>query len=184
MSSGGGGGSTTTTSSGIDPEFKPYLKRVISDVTDRYDVESQDPSQIVAQMNPYQIEALQRRAELGRDAYLGRGMYDTRAESERTLKNLLGKNRASTYGTGTSGYGSARQDKAIASAMADKALELEKDRQAMAQMGLMELGEVGSIQQQYQQQLLDAPHEAASRYFGYLGATPQQAKQISSGGGK
>ena len=36
----GGGRSApqqTVTQSGIDPEFKPYLERVLSDVTDRYE---------------------------------------------------------------------------------------------------------------------------------------------------
>ena len=34
--SSGGGGSSQTTRSGIDPEFKPYLKEVLSDVTGQY----------------------------------------------------------------------------------------------------------------------------------------------------
>ena len=47
MSSGGGGGQTTT--SGIDPEFKPYLKRVLGDVTTRYETEvGKGPEAIVA----------------------------------------------------------------------------------------------------------------------------------------
>ena len=33
---GGGGGNSQTTTSGIDPEFKPYLKEVLSDVTGKY----------------------------------------------------------------------------------------------------------------------------------------------------
>ena len=36
----GGGGTTTTTNySGIDPEFKPYLERALSDVTGRYEAD-------------------------------------------------------------------------------------------------------------------------------------------------
>jgi hypothetical protein len=48
---GGGGGQTQTTTSGIDEEFKPYLEKVLSNVTDRYESEvAAGPDAIVAQL--------------------------------------------------------------------------------------------------------------------------------------
>ena len=185
MSSGGGGGSTTTQSSGIDPEFKPYLKRVLSDVTNRYEAErAGGPDSIVAALDPRQTAALDAQTALGQQMISGRGIYDTEEQATRMLKNLGASGRAAQYGSGKGGYGSARRERAIQSAMADKAMEFAKDRQATALAGVDTLGKAGTTLQQYEQQRLDAPHTSAQRYFGYLGSAPQQTTSTSSGGGK
>lgn len=185
MSGGGGGGSTTTQSSGIDPEFKPYLKRVLSDVTDRYETErTGGPDAIVARLDPRQTAALNAQTALAQQAISGRGIYDTEDQAMRMLQNLEGKSRAGSYGTGKGGYGSARSERAIQSALADQAMNLAKDRQSVATEGVRQLGSAGTTLQQYEQQRLDAPHTSAQRYFGYLGSAPQQSTQTTSGGGK
>jgi hypothetical protein len=178
MSSGGGGQTTTT---GIDPEFKPYLTRVLSDVTDRYAKEvGQGPDAIVAKMDPRQQAALNAQTQLAQQAMSGTGLYDTQAAQQRQLQNLMGSQAGqAAYG---GALGSARAQKAMQGALADRALEFQQRRQQEAAGGIEALGQAGSTLQQYEQQKLDAPHTSASRYFGYLGSAPQQT--TSSGGGK
>lgn len=179
----GGGGGTTTTTGGIDPEFKPYLTRVISDVTDRYDKEiSGGADAIVAKMTPEQEQALAAQKQQAEDAIQGTGMYDTTAGRRRDIENLMGSSVGQAASAG--GLGSARGEKAMLGAVADRSLALDQERQRVAEMGVKNLGEVGSAKQAYNQQRLDAPHTSASRYFGYLGNAPQQQTSTQSGGGK
>ena len=70
----------------------------------------------------------------------------------------------------------------MASAVGDKSLQYAQQRQADIASGAKALGQVGSANQAYQQARLDAPHTAASRYFGYLGNAPQQTTQTGGGG--
>jgi len=179
MGSGGGGAQTTTT--GIDPEFKPYLTKVLSDVTERYGREvGQGPNAVVAKLDPRQQRAIDMQTRLAEQAMSGTGLYDTQAAQERQLKNLMGSSLGqSAYG---GSLGSARAQKSMQSALADKALEYQQRRQQEAASGIETLGAAGSTLQQYEQQRLDAPHTSASRYFGYLGSAPQQTS--TSGGGK
>ena len=179
----GGGAKTTTTTGGIDPEFKPYLKRVISDVTDRYDKEiSGGADAIVAKMTPEQEQALAAQKQQAEDAMAGTGMYDTTAGRRRDIENLMGSSAGQA--ASASGLGSARGEKAMLGAVADRSLAFDQERQRVAEMGVKNLGEVGSAKQAYNQQRLDAPHTSASRYFGYLGNAPQQQTSTQSGGGK
>ena len=180
---GSGGGGTTTATSGIDPEFKPYLEDVLSDVTSRYKADvATGPDAIVAGLDPRQTAALNAQTALGQQMISGRGIYDTEEQASRMLRNLEGTSRAAQYGSGKGGYGSARRERALQSVMADKALELTKDRQATSLAGVDTLGKAGTTLQQYEQSRLDAPHTSAQRYFGYLGSAPQQSTQTSSGG--
>ena len=179
----GGGAKTTTTSSGIDPEFKPYLERVLSDVTKRYETEvDEGPDSIVAAMTPEQKAALAAQKAESEAMMAGTGAYDMGAARERDLQNLMGTaaGQASTGG----GLGSARFEKAMGGALADRSMQLQRDRQADIQRGITGLGDVGSTQQAYQQQRLDAPHTSAQRYFGYLSGAPQTQTSTQTGGGK
>ena len=177
----GGGGSTTTQSSGIDPEFKPYLKDVLSDVTSRYKADvAGGPNAIVAALDPRQTAALQAQTTASQQAISGTGAFDTQAEAERMLKNVQGQMMQGQQGS----LGSARAQRATQAAMADKALDLARERQQTLMGGIQSLGEAGTTLQQYEQQRLDAPHTSAQRYFGYLGSAPQQSTQTTSGGGK
>jgi len=180
MSSGGGGG-TTTASSGIDPEFKPYLKEVLSDVTSRYKADvAGGPDAIVAAMDPRQTAAIGAQTGLGEQMISGSGIFDTEAATQRSLENLRGKQLAGMGPT----ISSARAQRAADAALADKAMEFAKDKQSTALQGVQTLGSAGTTLQQYEQSRLDAPHTSAQRYFGYLGSAPQQTTQTTSGGGK
>jgi hypothetical protein len=193
----GGGGQPTVTKSGIDDEFKPYLEKVLKDVTGRYEKEvAAGPDSIVAAMTPEQKEALAKQKALstsqGDEAQAmieGTGAYDMSAARDRDLQNLMGSaaGQASTSG----GLGGARFEKAMGGALADRSLQLQKDRQSQRKEGISgletsadTLGKVGTAKQKYEQERLDAPHTSAQRYFGYLSGAPQQKETEGGGGGK
>jgi hypothetical protein len=180
---GGGGGSTTTTTvSGIDKEFKPYLKRVLSDVTDRYEAEvAGGPDAIVAKLDQAQIDAINAQEGIGRDALAGRGIYDVRGAQERDLQNLAGSQAMQQYMGGS--LGGARAQRGMQSALADRSSQNLEEQRKIQQYGMSQLGEAGSTRQAYEQQRLDAPHTSASRYFGYLAGAPQSTTQTQTGGG-
>ena len=178
-----GGSKTTTTTGGIDPEYKKYLTRVLSDVTDRYDKEiASGPDSIVAKMTPEQEQALAAQKQQAEDAMAGTGMYDTTAGRKRDIENLMGSAVGQAASAG--GLSSARGEKAMLGAVADRSLAFDQERQRVAEMGVKNLGEVGTTKQEYEQRRLDAPHTSASRYFGYLKNAPQQQTSTQSGGGK
>ena len=179
---GGGGGQSQTTSGGIDPEFKPYLREVLQDVTGRYKQEvigagdETTADRTVAAETAEQREALGTAQELGRD--LSRG-YDP-AAIQRDLANARGQQLAGSQGS----LGSARADRARESALADRSLQLQQASDQRRGQGIQALSGVAADRQQRAQARLDAPHTQASRYFGYLGNAPQQQTTTSSGGGK
>ena len=193
----GGGGGDTTVRSGIDPEFKPYLEKVLKDVTGRYEKEvAAGPDSIVAAMTPEQKDALAKQKELsgtqGDEAQAmidGTGAYDNYAARNRDLQNLMGSaaGQASTSG----GLGGARFEKAMGGALADRSLQFQEMEQKRRQQGISgletsadTLGKVGTAKQKYEQERLDAPHTSAQRYFGYLSGAPQQKTTEGGGGGK
>lgn len=179
---GGGRPQTQTTSSGIDPEFKPYLKRVLGDVTDKYEADvAAGPDSIVAAMTDEQQAALASQVKDAKDMQAGRGLYNTRAAESRALQELQGQSMNQAYGSDS--LGSARSQMAMQGALAGRAGEYQKDRQQTSQMGTSMLGEAGAAKQAYNQSRMDAPHTAASRYFGYLQNAPQQSTTTSQGGG-
>lgn len=179
----GGGGGTTVQYTGIDPEFKPYLERALSDVTERYerDVEV-GPDAIVAKMTPEQIRSLEQQKKIGEQKLAGTGAFDTAAANERALRKTLGTGMGAAASGGA--LGSARSQMALNKALAEQAGEQQKERQRIMQEGVGDIGKVGTTLQKYQQERLDAPHTSASRYFGYLSGAPQQSKTEQSGGGK
>lgn len=208
----GGGRSApqeTVTSSGIDEEFKPYLKEVLADVTQRYKDTKGDPDSIVAGMTQAQQDALAAQESLSRQAMAGdsdkqdmyqralggTGEFDYTSARNRDMQNVMGSAAGQAAMGGS--LGSARSEKAMQGALADRSMQFQQQRQAdvMSGLGMKDryqqdkiagikgLGEVGSARQQYNQQRLDAPDTAAARYFGYLGAAPQTQTQTTTGGG-
>ena len=185
----GGGRSApqqTVTQSGIDPEFKPYLERVLSDVTDRYEgdigkIEKGDTSSVVAALDPAQESALKAQEALANQAVTGTGAFDYTNAMNRDIQNVVGSaaGQAALGGYG----GSARAQRMMASAVGDRSMQFQQQRQQDIASGAKGLGQVGSARQQYAQQKIDAPSTVASRYFGYLGAAPQQQTQTTTGGG-
>ena len=169
-----GGGSSQTTSSGIDPEFKPYLKEVLSDATGQYK-QSRDAGHeaTVAGDVAEQKEAIATGQALGRDLSQGISQQDI----SRQLANTQGQMLAGQQGS----LGSARAQRSRDAALADQAIGLQQASDQRRSQGLQALAGVGQERQAKAQAQLDAPHTAASRYFGYLGNAPQQ--QTTSGGG-
>lgn len=178
-----GGSRTQTTTSGIDPEFKPYLKEVLSDVTSKYKADvAGGPDAIVAKMTPEQQQALQEQTSQAQAMLSGTGIYDTRAEEERALRNLQGQAQGMASNVGS--LGSARSQAAMQGALAGRAGDYLEQRRQTSQAGSELLGQVGTSKQAYEQARMDAPHTAASRYFGYLQNAPQQQVTQGGGGGK
>ena len=180
-----GGGSRpvqTTTSSGIDPEFKPYLETALSQATDLYTGSVNDPSKVVSPMTAQQTGALQAAEAQAKQQMAGTGAYDYTGALGTALQNTVGTAAGQAALAGQAG--SARAQKMMASAIGDKSLEFQQLRQADQMAGAKGMGDVGSAYQAYNQQVLDAPHTATQRYFGYLGSAPQQQTSTQSGGGK
>ena len=185
-----GGGSRpvqTTTSSGIDPEFKPYLETAISQATDLYTGSfnkdgSVKADQIVSPMTTQQTGALQAAEAQAKQQMAGTGAFDYTGAATRGMQNAMGGAMGAAALGGS--LGSARADRAMMGAIGDNALKFQQLRQQDMTGGSKMLGDVGSTYQAYNQQVLDAPHTATQRYFGYLGAAPQQQESTQSGGGK
>ena len=185
MGFGGGGEASQTTMSGIADEFIPYIKPVLADAAARYEqrVEA-GPESMIAEMTQGQKDALAASEAYAQDMMAGTGIFNVQDAQEADLKGVLGSSlgQAATGGM----LGSARSQAAMNQALADRSLEFAKDRQATALGGSDLLGDVGSVQQAYKQQLLDADDTMATRYFGYLGsqAVPQTTTTTQTGGGK
>ena len=182
-----GGGSTQTSTSGIDPEFKPELKRALGIATSRLEGQFDeagnliDPSAqgIVADLATQQREGLGAQQALARQALTGTGMYDDRAATQRMLQNLSGAQTAQMMGS----LGSARADRAQQAALADMAYEMQQGRQAKAEGGAQSLQDVGGTLQEQQQRILDAPYTELQRYSNILtGMAPKQTTATGSGG--
>ena len=141
-------------------------------------------SSVVADLTQEQKDALSAQKGYAQDMMDGTGIFDVIAAQEADLKGILGSGmgQAATGGT----LGSARSQAAMNQALADRSLEFAKDRQQTALGGSDLMGDVGSVQQAYKQQLLDADDTMAQRYFGFLGsqAVPQSTTTTQTGGGK
>jgi len=182
MGSGGGGGSSTTVS-GIDPEFKPDLQYGLGLSKDLLSQQINTPGSVVAGFDPRQAEAINEQTRLAQDQISGSGIYDTRAAEQGALLGLVGSNALkSTMGQS---LGSARGEKALASALAGRAGEYQKDRQEAALQGVQNLGDAGTTMQKQTQAELAEQDTALDRFFGRLtGAAPQSSKTTQSSGGK
>lgn len=169
-----GGGSSQTTKSGIDPEFKPYLKEVLSDVTGQYKQRrDQGFEGVVAGDTAAKQEALAAAQGVGRQQLGGISQQDI----QRQLQNVHGQQLAGQQGA----LGSARAARARESALADQAIGLQQASDQRRAQGLQALSGVAEDRQAQAQAKLDAPHTAAQRYFGYLGSAGKE--QTTSGGG-
>jgi len=173
---------TTVTQSGIDPEFKPYLETALSQATDLYTGSVNDPSKIVSPMTTQQTQALDAAQLQAQQQMAGTGAYDYTGAMNTALQNTVGTAAGQAALAGQAG--SARAQKMMASAIGDQSLKFQQLKQADQMAGAKGMGDVGSAYQAYNQQVLDAPHTATQRYFGYLGSAPQQQTSTQTGGGK
>ena len=182
MSGGGGGGSTTSTQS-IDPDIKKRVLPVLDQVGAEYQRQVSGEKDIVEGLTQDQIRGLEAQKGLGQQALTGTGLYNTEAELDRALARTGGA--ADLAASGGGALGSARSQAAKQGALANVALDDLQQRRANAQAGAQQIRSVGDTYQQQQQAERDAPHTAASRYFGYLQGAPQGSTSTSSqGGGK
>lgn len=182
-----GGGSESVTTQGVPDEFKPYLERGLNIATTQLQNQFNpdgtliDPSTIVAGLNKQQNLGLAGQQQLALDSYYGTGIYDDRAATQRELVNALGV----MQGQGQGALGSARQDRAMQAALADKAYQFQQARQQNAQGGVQAMQDAGAIYQEQAQRELDAPYTALQRYSNIIqGTAPTQSSTKSSGGGK
>jgi hypothetical protein len=183
MGGGGGGGQTQTTKSGIDPEFKPYIEKGLGISTNLLEGQIADPNTIVAGLTEQQQKALAAQEATAEDMMGGRGIYNTRAAEERSLKNLAGQGLAGASASGS--LGSARSQAAMQGALANRAGEYQQQRQQMALEGIKQMGQAGTTRQKQSQRELQARDEALDRFFNRLtGVAPRSSTTTSSGGGK
>jgi len=178
---GGGGGGSSTTVSGIDAEFKPDIQQGLGIARNLLTTQTTTPGSVVEAMDPYQQQAIAEQARLGQDQIAGTGIYDTRAAEQGSLLGLAGSNVMQSAMGNT--LGSARGQKALASALAGRAGEYQKARQEQAGKGVQELGLAGTALQKQKQAELEEKDIALDRFFGRLtGVAPKTT--TTTGGGK
>lgn len=175
-----GGGNTQTQVSGIPEEFKPQVKEGLDINLARLRETQRDPNQLVAGLNAPQQRALAYQQQLGEQAVRGTGIYDTRAAEERSLKNLMGSSLGMASGAGS--LGSARSQAAMQGALADRAGQYQSDRQAMAGMGVEQIGQAGTTFQQQAQKEAEAKDTSLANFFANLAGAGTESKTTSSGG--
>jgi hypothetical protein len=180
MQMGSGGGNTQTQVSGIPEEFKPQIREGLDINLARLRDTQKDPSQLVAGLNEPQQRALSYQQQLGEQAVRGTGIYDTRAAEERALKNLMGSSLGMASGAGS--LGSARSQAAMQGALADRAGKYQSDRQAMAGMGVEQIGQAGTTFQQQAQKEAEAKDTSLANFFANLAGAGTETKTTSSGG--
>lgn len=176
-----GGGSTTTSSSGIAPEFKPQVKEGLDIATGLLRSQQASPQSIVAGLSPQQQQALAAQQQSAYDKMTGSGLYSTRAAEEAALKNLAGQNLMGASVSGS--LGSARSQGAMQGALAGRAGDYQAERQRVADLGVKNLGEVGTTLQKQKQRELQARDESLDRFFNRLTGVASK-ETTSSGGGK
>lgn len=175
---GGGGSNTQTTTSSIDPEFKPYIKTVLSDVTDQYSKEK--AAGATGLVDAYTglgetasrlgAEAATERAGLDQFKTEGSGALAARQQAQQQigqdwnqmiaqdLQNVQGQQTAGSLGS----LGSARGDRARQAALGDRALQLRQAENQAKMAAGSQLSGLDAAQQQ--------------RYLGALGAKQDLAK--------
>ena len=171
---GGGGGNTTTTTAAIDPDIKARVLPALDDVTNLYrdgnlarlNINDLNRSRTIADD---QVSFAQQVAQEG----LGEDVI------AQDLQNFAGQQGAASQGA----LGSARQQRANAAGLGDRALQLRQADLATkkdAYAGGLQAAEAGRA---LEQERLDQPHTASQRYFGYLSSAPQSQSSTQSGGG-
>tara|TARA_B100000214_G_scaffold168485_1_gene121031 strand:- start:16619 stop:17164 length:546 start_codon:yes stop_codon:yes gene_type:complete len=178
-----GGDSTTTATSGIANEFLPLVKKVLTNVTDKYesDVEA-GADNVIAGLTEEQKLGLGSQKLAAADMIAGQGAWDLSGNLRRDLDNTLGTAAGAASMGGA--LGSARSQAATQKALGDVSAGYQGQMQKDILKGGELMGKVGATMQQQQQKRLDAPDLMASRYFGYLTGAPQQKVQTTTGGGK
>lgn len=177
---GSGGGNTQTTSGGIDPEFRPYIKDVLADVTSKYKSETAagapelvgayndlgDTAKRLGEEAAMERGGLDKFKEEGAGALAARGQatqqmgQDWNQMISNDLGNVAGQQTAGLSQMGA--LGSARGERAKQAALSDRAVQLRQaENQAKSQAG---------------QTLANLDTSEQSRYLAGLGAKSDLAK--------
>jgi len=173
-----GGGSTST--SGIDEEFKPDVQKGLGISRSLLETQVADPSSTIAKLDPRQQAAIDAQTKLALDKMGGRGLYDTRGAEQASLATAYGN--AMQDASQANVLGSARSQKALASALAGRAGEYQKQRQEFADTGVTQLGQAGTTLQKQQQAELGASDAAVDRFFNRLTGVASKTSTTSGGG--
>ena len=172
--SGGGGGNTTTTTAAIDPDLKRRVLPALDIVQRQFQQETERGGAARAPQGRVR-GALTQQGQFAQD--VAREGLGSAVETD--LRNLQGQQLAGGQGT----LGSARADRARQAGLADRSLALRQADLDARRRGFEGVTATAEAERQLEQELRDAPHTAASRYFGYLGAAPQSRSTTQSGGG-
>lgn len=177
---GGGGGNTQTTSGGIDPEFRPYIKDVLADVTAKYKTESAAGAPEL--VDAYKglgstaerlgAEAATEREGLDQFKQEGAGALAAREQAAQQMgqdwtgmiSDDLSRSRGGSLASraASGGLSSARAERAQEAGISDRAIALRQaENQAKSQSG-QTLANLDTAQQ--------------NRYLGALGAKSDLAK--------
>lgn len=175
-----GGGGTSTTSGGIDAEFKPYLEKVLKDVTTKYEAEAAagQPGLEDAYRNlgdtasKLGAEAEAKRAGLTQYETEGAGAAAARQQAESQIgqdwsgmiSNDLANSRGGSLAQRAAGgaLSSARAERGQEAAMADRAIALRQAENTAKSAAGQNLANLDTAQQ--------------SRHLGALGAGTELAK--------
>lgn len=84
--------------------------------------------------------------------------------------------------SGAGSLGSARTQAAMQGALADRAGKYQSDRQAMAGMGVEQIGQAGTTFQQQAQKEAEAKDTSLANFFANLAGAGTESKTTSSGG--
>lgn len=175
------GGGVSYVESGVPEWALESVKKVFKDVDARYSDTVGDPDKIVAGLDPSQQASLALSEADAAQKISGTGIYDDRDMVSRDLRNVMGTQLGQASMGGA--LGSARSQRAMQGALADKADEWNINRRQVVGEGIDQLGTAGTTRRDYAQQRLDAPDTAAKRYFGYLHGTGT-GTTTTGGGGK
>jgi hypothetical protein len=178
----GGGGGGGTVESGINKEFVPIYKEAMEDALAGYkDRKGKGATATVADMTPEQKAALAQQRDTSNQQIAGTGIYDMKQANENALKKTMGN----MMGSASSGnaLGSARSQAAMAGALSSQSGEQQRQRQEMVSKGIQGLGQSGTTQQKFNQQLIDAPYTEQTRLAGLLSGAPTTTTTTNSGGG-
>jgi len=165
---------------GDDPE-NPSSSSITGQYNEAMDaIADGDASKIVAGLDDSQKLALSGAEADAAQKIAGTGIYDDRDMVSRDLQNLMGTQLGQASMGGA--LGSARSQRAMQGALADKADEWNVNRRKVVGEGLDQLGTAGTTRRDFAQQELDAADTAAKRYFGYLHGTGTGTTSTTSGG--
>jgi hypothetical protein len=179
----GGGGGGTTVTGGLGPTLDPLVADILTGaISDSKARKAEGPYATVADMTPEQKKALAYQASNAEAKIQGTGNYDMAQANKDNMADLFGVNRQKTAYGGA--LGSARSMAANRASIGKLGRDQMKDRQAMIDQGVQQLGQAGTTNQKFNQSLKDARFTEDQRTAGLITGTAPKTSTTSGGGGK